>query len=498
MPAEAERKMDPDPKTEELAEIIRSIEERVRARHPSGEISSLGISLPDLMPVVHARDAAEAKVAAIGTVNPRRGGLANSAIQSVKRQIARGLGWFVRDQVQFNRALMGCVESLLTALGEANRTIAVLSARTDERFRAAAADAAALREEAAELKDIRVHWIAWREEWERKQFSGEVHLLRGMSDLQAGFHHRALLMETNFRQLEENFREAIKAQHLDFTASAKEAHAGFKAELEKSISGVQKRLWDDLERIRLDYEKLIHTELRVIRQRAILHPQPAAAAVAPAPVPALAFDYGRFAERFRGTEEYVRGKQQAYIQHFSACTDVLDIGCGRGEFLQMMREAGIAARGIDSDPESIAHCHAKGLVAEVADLFSYLDGLPEASLDGIYSSQVVEHLPPERIPELIRLAAAKLRRGGLIAIETPNPECLAIFATHFYLDPTHTRPVPAALMVFYLEEFGFGSVKVDYLSPAAESMPALMSIPPEFREAFFGGLDYAVSGRKLS
>jgi 2-polyprenyl-3-methyl-5-hydroxy-6-metoxy-1,4-benzoquinol methylase len=478
---------DPDPKTEELAAIIRSIEERVRAQHPSGQISSLGVPLPDLMPVVHARDAAEAKVAAIGTVNPRRGGLVNSGIQFTKRQIARGLGWFVRDQVQFNRALLGCVEALLTALGEANRTISILSARTGERFDAAAADAAALREEAAELKDIRVHWIAWREEWQRKQFSSEVQLLRGMSDLQAGFHHRALLLETNFR-------EAIKAQHLDFTAAAKLSHAGFTAAMEKSILDTQKRLWDDMERIRLDYERLIHMELRIIRQRAILHPAPP---VSPAPNPTLAFDYARFAERFRGTGEYVSGKQIVYVPHFTGCTQVLDIGCGRGEFLQVMKNAGIAARGIDSDPESIALCRAKGLDAEAADLFTYLNNLPDAALDGIYCSQVVEHLPPERLPELVRLAGAKLRGGGVLAIETPNPECLAIFATHFYLDPTHTRPIPAPLMVFYLEEFGFGGVQVHRLSPAVESMPALATIPAEFREAFFGALDYAVVGRKL-
>lgn len=488
---------DPDPNTEELAAIIRSIEERVRAHHPSGPIASLGVSLPDLMPVVHARDAAEAKVAAIGTVNPRPGGAINWAIQFTKRQIARSLGWFVRDQVEFNRALLGCVESLLTAFGEANRTIAVLSARTKEAEAVAAAEAAALREEARELKDIRVHWIAWREEWQRKQFSTEVQLLRAMADLQAGFHHRALLMETNFRQLETNFRQAIQAQHLDFTASAKLAHAGFTAAMAKSIAEIQKRLWDDLQHIRVDYERLIHTELRIIRQRTILHPEAAAATVAPAPVPTLGFDYARFAERFRGAGDYVRSRQKFYVPQFAGCTQVLDIGCGRGEFLEVLKDAGIAARGIDSDPESIALCRAKGLDAEAADLFLYLNDLPDAALDGIYSSQVVEHLPPERVPELVRLAAAKLRAGGVLAIETPNPECLAIFATHFYLDPTHTRPIPAALLVFYLEEFGFGGVQVHRQSPAVESMPALATIPAEFREAFFGALDYAVVGRKL-
>jgi len=176
---------------------------------------------------------------------------------------------------------------------------------------------------------------------------------------------------------------------------------------------------------------------------------------------------------------------------------VLDIGCGRGEFLEMMRGAGIPARGIDLSHESVAMCRHKGLEAEHADLFEYLAALPEASLDGIFCAQVVEHLPPERLPEMIKLCASRLSRSGAIAIETPNPECLAIFATHFYLDPTHTRPVPHPLLAFSLEEFGVGNIEVRRLAPAVESMASLESLPADFRDAFFGNLDYAITGRKL-
>ena len=98
---------------------------------------------------------------------------------------------------------------------------------------------------------------------------------------------------------------------------------------------------------------------------------------------------------------------------------------------------------------------------------------------------MVEHLPPERLPEMIRLAASRLERDGVLAIETPNPECLAIFASHFYLDPTHTRPVPHALLAFYMEESGLGGIEVHRLSPAIESMPALASLPEDFRRGFF-------------
>jgi O-antigen chain-terminating methyltransferase len=223
-----------------------------------------------------------------------------------------------------------------------------------------------------------------------------------------------------------------------------------------------------------------------------------AAPLAAAAAEPIGLDYARFAERFRGSEEYVSHGQNVYLPYFAGRRAVLDIGCGRGEFLEHMRTAGVPARGIDLSPESVAVCRAKGLDAEAADLFQYFASVPEATLDGIFCSQVVEHLEPARLPEMIRLAASRLEPNGLIAIETPNPECLAIFATHFYLDPTHTRPVPHPLLRFYLEEAGIGRIELLRLAPAVESMPSLASLPENFRQQFFGALDYALVGRKLT
>jgi 2-polyprenyl-3-methyl-5-hydroxy-6-metoxy-1,4-benzoquinol methylase len=453
-------------KTEELTELLREIRERVRARHPEASDGAGQAPVTDLMPLVRARDAAEAKVAAIGSVNPRPRGPVNALIQAFKHSIARGLGWFVRDQVVFNREIMACVEATLDALSEMNRMMAA---------------AAGLQ---GEVRDMRAHWTAWRAEWERNLASHEVQSLRSIAELQGAFQHRVT-------QIESNFRDIVKSQHANYLGA-----------LDRANLDIQKRLWADLERIRAEYETLIHTELRLIRQRAgTLAPAGTAPAQPQLPPPAeaaLAFDYSRFAERFRGSEEYVKGGQKFYAPYFAGCKDVLDIGCGRGEFLELMREAGVPARGIDLSAESAGVCQRKGLQADVADLFTYLDGLADASLDGIFSAQVVEHLPPARLPEMIRLAAQKLARGGVMAIETPNPQCLAIFATHFYLDPTHRRPIPHALLAFYMEEYGIGHIEVHPRSPAIETMPALASLPEDFRKAFFDGLDYAIIGRKLA
>ena len=141
---------------------------------------------------------------------------------------------------------------------------------------------------------------------------------------------------------------------------------------------------------------------------------------------------------------------------------MLDLGCGRGEFLGVAQEAGLAARGIDQNEECIALCRAKGLEAEQNDLFSYLSSLPDGSLGGAFCSHVVEHLPPGRLPNLVHLLARKLRAGAMTAIETPNP------AAHFYIDPTHTRPVPPVLLRFYLEEAGFGNIEIERLSPVSD------------------------------
>ena len=481
----------------EIVAMLREVRERVRARNPQTAAGRTEVALPDLMPLVHARDAAMGKVAAIGSVNPRRGGPLNALVQGWKRTLARVLDWHVREQVEFNRRVVGALDAAVEAFTDTNRALVELGnrlAETDDRLTAIderlTARILSFEETARELTDMRAHWAEWRQEWERKLSVNEIQFLRNVADLQGAFQHRATLMDANYR-------DAIRAQHVEFTAA-----------LERSADEIQRRLWADLERIRLEYERLIYSELRLVRQRAALQaprnepPGDGTSAAAPAQSPiaspdALSFDYARFAARFRGSEEYVSGGQRIYLEYFRGCREVLDIGCGRGEFLELMREAGVAARGIDLSDESVAVCRQKGLEAETADLFAYLEALPEAALDGIFCAQVVEHLAPERLPVALKLCASRLSRGGVMAIETPKPECLAIFATHFYLDPTHARPVPHALLAFYLEEFGMGGIEVKKLAPARDSMPSLNSLPEDFREAFFGALDYAIVAKKL-
>ena len=461
-------------KIAELNAIVEAVRERVRGAQRNGAgsdgLSGVHPQSVDLMPIVHARDAALVKVAAIGSVNTRAGGLVNQVVQTIKKTIARGLQWYVRDQIIFNRESITALEATIEALAAMNRDLIALAAQSNS--------------EARELQDIREHWIAWRSGWEQKLAGTEIQFLRTTAELQSAFQHRATLTESNFREI-------VQGQHRDYLGA-----------LDRYGIDIQKRLWADLEKVREQYERMIHAELRLIRLRAgTAAPQPsapaAAAPAAPAPSVSSGLDYSRFAERFRGTDEEIRRNMEFYRPVFAGRENVLDIGCGRGEFLDVMREAGVAARGIDLSEECVQQCREKGLAAEVADLFQFLAAQPDEEFDGILSSQVVEHLPPDRLPEMIRLCATKLRRGGVLALETPNPECLAIFATYFYLDPTHTRPMPHQYLQFCMEEAGLAGIEVHRLNPAVDTMPELASLPVDFRERFFGGLDYAILGRKI-
>ena len=112
---------------EELTAAIQEVQQRARSRVPQGSLGLDGVTAADLMPLVHARDAAEAKVAAIGTVNPRPPGFKNGIIQRLKRLVSRALDWHVREQVEFNRATMVCVQATLEALADLNRSVAALA-----------------------------------------------------------------------------------------------------------------------------------------------------------------------------------------------------------------------------------------------------------------------------------------------------------------------------------------------------------------------------------
>ena len=146
---------------------------------------------------------------------------------------------------------------------------------------------------------------------------------------------------------------------------------------------------------------------------------------------------------------------------------LLDLGCGRGEFLDLCREAGLPARGVDVNPAMVAFCRELGLDVAEADGLTYLRALPPAGLGGILLSQVIEHLSLDQLTELVALCAEKLAPGGVLIAETVNPQTLSTFAGAFYVDLTHNKPVHPEAARFLWRWAGLGEVQILYLSPMA-------------------------------
>jgi O-antigen chain-terminating methyltransferase len=176
----------------------------------------------------------------------------------------------------------------------------------------------------------------------------------------------------------------------------------------------------------------------------------------------LGLYYCGLEERFRGSEAEIKERQRIYLEYFVGRGEALDLGCGRGEFLELARENGFPARGVDRNLDMVLCCREHGLDVAHADIFAHLEGLPDKSLDGIFSAQVIEHFEPLVVVSLLRLCHRKLRAGGVLVLETINPECPAGMNT-FYIDPTHEKPLHPAMLRYSLEWIEFEDVRIRYI-----------------------------------
>lgn len=181
-----------------------------------------------------------------------------------------------------------------------------------------------------------------------------------------------------------------------------------------------------------------------------------------------AFKYVGFEDRFRGSEDEIRSRLTDYVPYFAGASDVLDVGCGRGEFLDLLKKAGITGRGLDLNPEMVEVCKARGLDATAGDAVSYLQGLPDESLGGLLAIQVVEHLEPAYLQDFLQTAFYKLRPGAVMVLETINPACWVAFFESYIRDLTHVRPIHPETLQYLLHASGFSSANIVYRAPIAE------------------------------
>lgn len=184
--------------------------------------------------------------------------------------------------------------------------------------------------------------------------------------------------------------------------------------------------------------------------------------------------YRAFEDRFRGSRELVKSRLQVYLPFlwplFSRFPEgtALDLGCGRGEWLELLRDAGMPARGVDLDEGMLASCRERGLDVLTADALATLKGLSDESQVVVSAFHLAEHLPFSYLQALVGEALRVLQPGGLLILETPNPENVLVGACSFYLDPTHRQPLPPQLLAFLPEYFGFKRTKILRLQEAPQ------------------------------
>ncbi len=209
----------------------------------------------------------------------------------------------------------------------------------------------------------------------------------------------------------------------------------------------------------------------------------------PRPVPAEtdlnAYQYICFEDVFRGSTEEIAARQRTYLPYFEGASDVLDVGCGRGEFLALLHDKGISAHGVDTNAAAVEGCRERGLAATRSDALGYLRTRADESTGGLFSAQVVEHLEADYLMQMLGDAHRTLRPGSRIVLETINPASWTAFFSAYVRDITHRHPLHPDTLGYLLRASGFVDVTIVYQAPVPDAAklrraavdPALAATP---------------------
>lgn len=214
--------------------------------------------------------------------------------------------------------------------------------------------------------------------------------------------------------------------------------------------------------------------------------------------------YAALQDEFRGSRQEIKERLSVYLPKLteagigSESMPILDVGCGRGEWIELLREHQLQAVGIDMNRVALAMCRESGLPVREAEAVEYLRDLPEASLGAVTVFHVIEHLALPQLLDLLDAAIRALRPGGVAIFETPNPNNMFVGSRNFYLDPTHRHPIPPELGRFLATARGFARVEILELHPwpAECRVDTTGEVAARFNECFYGPQDYGIIGWK--
>ena len=352
-------------------------------------------------------------------------------------------------------------------------------------------------------------WILKELVWEQRQSLAELEAARrqslakleetrrSLAKLEEG-HRRSLAELEEVRRQSLAELEEVRRQSLTKLEETRRSLAEVEKAQRRSLAGLeesQKELHDacldELEKTRVELEalrvKLADTEESVFDY----------------------IDYHAFEDEFRGSQKEIRARLQRYLDYFKPGERVVDLGCGRGEWLELMVDKGIEAMGVDISENFVAMCRDKGLNVVQEDMFSYLERQPDHSLDGITAIQVVEHITPAALAKLVGLCYRKLKLGGRVIFETQNPKSVSALANNFYIDPDHKRPVHPRWLEYLFKASSFTEISADYPEYAWVTDGSIPALPGDdesikifnqrisyLNNFLYGSTDYAVIARK--
>ena len=474
--------------------IMQRIQDKVRLRReaPPAQAeprAAVPAAQPDAGLVITQHLANAREFAQVGLAVPpmsQTHGLKRAFATIVAKIVLRLAQLFIRDQRQFNLAILEALQAF------ADRTQQQSSEMSQAADRLAREASAGKQELTAKIGAVShdVGVVVRDVELVTRNVGG---MSRDLAALDQRLIEQRLPLERRVDELELRMgaAHARMAAAESALAAERHSHAVLLGQVRTAVSLQERRLTLLLEETRRRLPKPLDEKQLQTFANELTHVQDA--------------KYLSFEDTFRGSREDIKQRVSIYVPRFRAAeagTDkapILDVGCGRGELLEVLRHEGLKAAGVDSNVAAVEKCRELGLDVALGDLFETLARTTDGSLGGLVGLHVVEHLPFASLQKLLDEALRVLRPGGIVIFETPNPQNILVGASNFYIDPTHRNPVHPQTLHYLVEARGMIQVESVMLHPFPKEMHIPESDSPAARfinEHFFGPQDYAVVGRR--